>query len=34
VIANYWTNREFTLGETNAFWRMVEIGIQIFRNAA
>jgi hypothetical protein len=34
VIANYRTSREFALGETTAFWWMVEIGIQIFRNAA
>jgi hypothetical protein len=33
VIANYRTNREFALGETIAFWWMVEMGIQIFRNA-
>jgi hypothetical protein len=34
VIANYRASREFALGETTAFWWMVEIGIQIFRNAA
>jgi hypothetical protein len=34
VIANYRTSREFALSETTAFWWMVEMGIQIFRNAA
>jgi hypothetical protein len=34
VITNSQTSREFALGETTAFWWMVEMGIQIFRNAA
>jgi hypothetical protein len=34
VIANYRTSRGFALGETSAFWWMVEMGIQIFRSAA
>jgi hypothetical protein len=34
VIANHWISRRFALGETTAFWWMVEMGIQICRNAA
>jgi hypothetical protein len=34
VIANCRTSREFALDETTAFWWMIEMGIQIFRNAA
>jgi hypothetical protein len=34
VITIYRTSREFALVETTAFWWMVEMGIQIFRNAA
>jgi hypothetical protein len=33
VIANYRTSRKFALGSTTAFWRVIEMGIQIFRNA-
>jgi hypothetical protein len=33
VIANYRTSSEFALGETTAFWWMVEMGIDTFRDS-
>jgi hypothetical protein len=34
VISNHRTSNEFSLGESTAFWWMIEMGVQIFRSAA